>query len=841
MQRVFSIISFFTLFACGTVQNTPSLNNPIQSTIAHTSKDRHLFSVEDLLNLEAVGAARLLPKRNLLVFERQRSLDKHPAFGALGSTITSARAHIYAACLEDGCYAQPLFPQSEDSASWIAGFSPSRTKLAYYTMTDGRLRIGVYEFETKTNTIFDIAPQLAVLSGFNAPLWETDDTILIGIAPEGRQTPEIWGEQGSARLVQQLRRANWDRRETTATVVSNKKPLGQSMTPPKGELVRLNTNSHAQTKLVDGVFWGAIPSPDGRYLALLQNMGREIPKGSDRTLIGPPVTKQELVIVDIQSDGQEIYRCNDCSVLKDSISWNHESTSIVFFGRRSRESWEEASYYHLDLKDNALSHLLPTHLEPPIEFGGQSFFQIYTYWLKGDPLIRARPKSGGRADWYRVNRQDTVAITRGMRSPPVKPIKVDQSEALFWGEQAIWITAGGVVKKKVELKKTNARYAPLYARRVDGAVEVMISNNNLVLSGKASDGSQKRLVAIQLNDGTVRSINQPEAHSKLLDVDLDSNLAAFLVQSQFRQAVLIQDASERTANVFRFNEHLADVLAPEIITFSYTNDNNHQLQAFLLLPANAPPGKRLPVIVVNYPWVVYSDDWFRHSSKQMWNPIPHSVHPLVGAGFAVLLPSMPMPALGEKQDMMLSFPGNILPALSAAHDLGFVDSNRAGITGISYGSYSTAGTIAQTDLFKAAVTLSHAQMDLTSFHSSLTESSRGLPDDIEPYYRWAYTEGFIHHPPWRDPDAYIRNSPIFHVESINTPWLLIQGDVDTGGGLQQAELMYAALVRAGKEAQLVRYWGEGHGIYGAGNLRDSWHRMIEWFNYYLVQHPNDER
>lgn len=63
---------------------------------------------------------------------------------------------------------------------------------------------------------------------------------------------------------------------------------------------------------------------------------------------------------------------------------------------------------------------------------------------------------------------------------------------------------------------------------------------------------------------------------------------------------------------------------------------------------------------------------------------------------------------------------------------------------------------------------------------------------------------------------------------------MLHGDLDMGlTSLAGAERMYAALVRAGKQPVLVRYWGEGHVAQSAASIRDQWMRMTAWFDAYL--------
>src|SRR3546814_4689107 len=64
-------------------------------------------------------------------------------------------------------------------------------------------------------------------------------------------------------------------------------------------------------------------------------------------------------------------------------------------------------------------------------------------------------------------------------------------------------------------------------------------------------------------------------------------------------------------------------------------------------------------------------------------------------------------------------------------------------------------------------------------------------------------------PPWDDPERYLRNSPLMHVKDIETPIMLLSGDRDYVP-TQQAEEFFTALTRLGKDAVLVRYFGEDH-------------------------------
>lgn len=82
-------------------------------------------------------------------------------------------------------------------------------------------------------------------------------------------------------------------------------------------------------------------------------------------------------------------------------------------------------------------------------------------------------------------------------------------------------------------------------------------------------------------------------------------------------------------------------------------------------------------------------------------------------------------------------------------------------------------------------------------------------------------------PPWKDFDRYVRNSPLFYVDRIETPLMIMQGDLDYVA-MQQGEQLFAALYRQNKRATFVRNWGEGHVLQGQANVRDMWGRIYAW-------------
>ncbi|HET8670782.1 MAG TPA: prolyl oligopeptidase family serine peptidase [Candidatus Saccharimonadales bacterium] len=82
-------------------------------------------------------------------------------------------------------------------------------------------------------------------------------------------------------------------------------------------------------------------------------------------------------------------------------------------------------------------------------------------------------------------------------------------------------------------------------------------------------------------------------------------------------------------------------------------------------------------------------------------------------------------------------------------------------------------------------------------------------------------------PPWKEPDRYRAHSSINQAHKVETPLLLIQGDLDFIP-IQQSEEFFTALFRQDKRVRLLRYAGEGHTISDRANVLDMWKQMEAW-------------
>ncbi|HEX8160385.1 MAG TPA: S9 family peptidase [Pyrinomonadaceae bacterium] len=148
----------------------------------------------------------------------------------------------------------------------------------------------------------------------------------------------------------------------------------------------------------------------------------------------------------------------------------------------------------------------------------------------------------------------------------------------------------------------------------------------------------------------------------------------------------------------------------------------------------------------------------------------------------------------------------------------WLDANRMGVTGGSYGGFMTNWIITQTPRFRAAVS-SASVSNLVSFYAT------SLYQDLI----HAEFGGF----PWDDYDLLWRWSPLRYVRDAQTPTLFIHGEQDNDVHITQAEEMYTALRRRGVETVLLRYPREGHGLREPRHRLDALERTLWWFDKYL--------
>ncbi len=279
------------------------------------------------------------------------------------------------------------------------------------------------------------------------------------------------------------------------------------------------------------------------------------------------------------------------------------------------------------------------------------------------------------------------------------------------------------------------------------------------------------------------------------------------------------------------NPWLEDVRLAQQRKLRYYARDGHDIEGVLLYPLNYEEGRRYPLIVYIHggPEAAVQNGWV--TSYGTWGQVA------AARDYFVFMPNY-RASSGRGVDFTMAGYGDlvgveyddVIDGIDHLIEEGYVDIDRVGIGGGSYGGYFSAWSATRhTDRFAAAV----------MFVGISNQVSKRNTTDIpwEDYYvHWGYWT----HEDWQD--VYSR-SPVKYAHQSLTPTLILHGDADPRVHPSQGLEMYRALKLHGKApVRLIWYQNEGHGNQRNVHRLDYVVRTMEWFDHYLrLDKPRDEK
>ena len=258
----------------------------------------------------------------------------------------------------------------------------------------------------------------------------------------------------------------------------------------------------------------------------------------------------------------------------------------------------------------------------------------------------------------------------------------------------------------------------------------------------------------------------------------------------------------------------------------YRNADGVELQAAVYRPENFDSRKK-------YPMMVYIYERLSQNVNNFVRPAPGTSINMayyVSNGYIVLTPDI-VYTTGHPGQSALKC---VLPAIQSIVEKGYVDRDRIGIQGHSWGGYQIAYMVTQTNVFRAAEAGAPV-VDMISAYDGIRWGT-GLPRQ----FQYEKTQSRIGGTPWEYPLRFIENSSIFMADRVTTPLLILQNDQDDAVPWYQGIEMFLALRRLGKEVYLFDYNGEPHGLRKRAAQKDYTVRMQQYFDHYLKGTPAPE-
>jgi dienelactone hydrolase len=268
------------------------------------------------------------------------------------------------------------------------------------------------------------------------------------------------------------------------------------------------------------------------------------------------------------------------------------------------------------------------------------------------------------------------------------------------------------------------------------------------------------------------------------------------------------------------------------ILFDFKDKDGHRLQGILALPDDYKPGEKRPMLVNFYE--KNSQNLNRYSAPSYLTGMGSSPIQAVSDGYITMLPDIYFHTGSSHSDMLNAVEAAVKKVIA----MGYVDPKHIGINGHSYVGEVAAFNGTRSRLF-AAVGVGAGVTDLYQDFSQNWGWAYQVPGGSgangNDYY--LYGQGRWGFSPWEKPDVYMYESALTHVPEATAPFLIMHGTADPTVAFQNGLGFYNALRYNGKNAVLLAYPGEGHGLRGLANRRDLTTRYFQFFDHYLRGAP----
>jgi dipeptidyl aminopeptidase/acylaminoacyl peptidase len=616
-----------------------------------------------------------------------------------------------------------------------------------------------------------------VASGENAPLTSGKDDRMPRWSPDGR-TIAFLSSRGGDSEVWRIRLSGGEARPVRET------PPPEDWKPGS----------------VSDLAW----SPDGSRLVIVARAAPDEKKAAEKKPSEPPATlvasqapemltqnertESFLATIDVKTGRCE--RLTDGKLVPSSPGWSPDSTEIVFIGKPI-----DALVGNADNASDVYSVSLAS--KDARKIGGQKLSDYSPAWSpSGDAIVYVS--------------DDGPTVYEALRSLHVVDKRTGK-ERLISGD----------------FKKASTRLPARWA--ADGRIYF-----------SANDHATLRIMSVDPNGSGLRRVTPEDMYVRSYSFSPDGKTMAAL----FENAGVPPDLYVGSPQTGKFRKltdmhvYLRNIAMGSVERVKWRSaDDRFTVEGFLVKPPGFEAGKRYPLLVNVHggPGSAYSNAFAEVNFESGY----HSPAQLYAAeGYLVLLPN-PRGDYSYSKEYTDAFikdwgKGDFNNDVNAGVDFlvktGVADPERLGIMGHSYGGYSTAWAITQTDRFKAA-SLSDSPLNLVSSYGQL------YPDFIEFY------DYFLGGDPYRDATLFLDRSPVTHASKIKTPLMIRVGnkphDVKPSGMLAQGLELYAALKQKGVPVELVVNPREGHGIMDLDTYRDYVERNIRWFNFWVLGKGSD--
>ncbi len=305
------------------------------------------------------------------------------------------------------------------------------------------------------------------------------------------------------------------------------------------------------------------------------------------------------------------------------------------------------------------------------------------------------------------------------------------------------------------------------------------------------------------------------------------------------QLIVMQEDEKNAANIYPYS-FTQEKQTPIALTAINPQQANYNWMQSQLVKWKAYTGRTAEGVLYlpedfdakkKYPMIVY---FYERNNQTLHNYLAPSPTPsrlnipfFVSRGYVVFVPD-----IWYKK----GYPGQgaydyILSGTRAMVQKGFIDSTRIGLQGQSWGGYQIAYLITKTNLY-AAAWAGAPVVNMTSAYGGIRWGA-----GINRQFQYEKTQSRIGANLWERPDLYIKNSPLFELNKVKTPIVIMSNDADDAVPWYQGIEMFTAMRRLAKPIWMLVYNNEAHNLVERKNRKDIQIREQQFFDHYLKGAP----
>lgn len=455
----------------------------------------------------------------------------------------------------------------------------------------------------------------------------------------------------------------------------------------------------------------------------------------------------------------------------------------------------------------------------------------YIYWFDGQNL-----------DWYTYNVESgvvvniskglTESIVNELHDSPSKPRSygsagwmTDDEYLLIYDRFDIWrLDPAG---KATAVKLSNGRSDQLQRRIIDLDVEKdELETESLVylFNEKTKESGYGKL---NIASGEVEDIMlEAYAYRRRPMKAKNAKKVVFSKESfmEFPELRVSDMTFRNDVVVSNANPQQAEYRWGSIELFEWKDFKGKTVEGLLVKPEDFDPLKKYPVIVNFYERS--SSGLHRHRAPEPHrSTINYSYY--ANKGYIIFNPDVEY-EIGEPGASAYNAVVSGVEALSKKQ---FIDKSRIAVQGHSWGGYQIAHLLNKTNIFKCAESGAPV-VNMVSAYGGIRWGS-----GMSRMFQYEKTQSRLGKTLWEDRDVYLRNSPIFEMDKMNTPVLILHNDNDGAVPWYQGIEYFMALRRLGKPAWFLNYNGEPHWPLKWENRLDFNKRMEQFFAHYLLDEP----